>query len=57
MSGGSTQSEVITSSTDKKKKKGLFGKLKKLTKSSRSIDQEGSDYAGGSASQVSSVYC
>ncbi|XP_075213027.1 uncharacterized protein LOC142319510 isoform X4 [Lycorma delicatula] len=52
LSGGSTQSEVITSSTEKKKKKGLFGKLKKLTKSSRSIDQDGSDYGGGSASQL-----
>lgn len=35
LSGGSTQSEVL--SGDKKKKKGLFGKFKKLTKS-RSID-------------------
>lgn len=35
LSGGSTQSEVLAG--DKKKKKGLFGKLKKLTKS-RSID-------------------
>lgn len=38
LSGGSTQSEVISS--DKKPKKGLLGKLKKLTKSSRSIDNE-----------------
>lgn len=38
LSGGSTQSEVIPS--DKKPKKGLLGKLKKLTKSSRSIDNE-----------------
>lgn len=35
LSGGSTQSDVIPG--DKKKKKSLFGKLKKLTKS-RSID-------------------
>lgn len=35
LSGGSTQSEVLAG--DKKKKKGLFGKFKKLTKS-RSID-------------------
>ncbi|CAH1400840.1 unnamed protein product [Nezara viridula] len=46
LSGGSTQSEIIPS--DKKKKLGLFGKLKKLTKS-RSIDQE-SD--AGSTSQL-----
>lgn len=38
MSGGSTQSEVIPS--DKKPKKGLLGKLKKFTKSNRSIDNE-----------------
>ncbi|KAK9505733.1 hypothetical protein O3M35_009721 [Rhynocoris fuscipes] len=38
LSGGSTQSEVLPSS-DKKKKLGLFGKLKKLTKS-RSIDRD-----------------
>ncbi|KAG8276942.1 Protein soga3, partial [Homalodisca vitripennis] len=38
LSGGSTQSEVIPS--DKKVKKGLFGKLKKLTKSSRSVDHD-----------------
>ncbi|XP_073972840.1 uncharacterized protein isoform X6 [Rhodnius prolixus] len=38
LSGGSTQSEVLPSS-DKKKKLGLFGKLKKLTKS-RSIDHD-----------------
>lgn len=37
LSGGSTQSEIMPA--DKKKKLGLFGKLKKLTKS-RSIDQE-----------------
>ncbi|XP_054266428.1 early endosome antigen 1 isoform X2 [Macrosteles quadrilineatus] len=38
LSGGSTQSEVLPS--DKKQKKGLFGKLKKLTKSSRSVDHD-----------------
>lgn len=36
LSGGSTQSDVLP---EKKKKKGLFGKLKKLTKS-RSIDDQ-----------------
>lgn len=35
LSGGSAQSEVLPS--EKKKKKSIFGKLKKLTKS-RSID-------------------
>lgn len=35
LSGGSAQSDVLPS--EKKKKKGLFGKLKNLTKS-RSID-------------------
>lgn len=35
LSGGSTQSDMVPG--DRKKKKGLFGKLKKLTKS-RSID-------------------
>lgn len=43
LSGGSTQSEVIPS--DKKPKKGLLGKLKKLTKSSRSIDNERNAYS------------
>lgn len=45
LSGGSTQSEVIHSG-EKKKKKGILGKLKKLTKS-RSIDEtmSGIDYA------------
>ncbi|XP_026319891.1 protein MLP1 homolog isoform X2 [Hyposmocoma kahamanoa] len=37
LSGGSAQSDVLP--TDKKKKKSLFGKLKKLTKS-RSIDDQ-----------------
>ncbi|CAB3240485.1 unnamed protein product [Arctia plantaginis] len=37
LSGGSAQSEVL--STEKKKKKSIFGKLKKLTKS-RSIDDQ-----------------
>lgn len=35
LSGGSTQSEVVRG--DKKKKKGIFGKLKKLTKT-KSVD-------------------
>lgn len=37
LSGGSAQSDVLP--TDKKKKKSLFNKLKKLTKS-RSIDDQ-----------------
>lgn len=37
LSGGSAQSEVLPS--EKKKKKSIFGKLKKLTKS-RSIDDQ-----------------
>lgn len=37
LSGGSAQSDVLP--TEKKKKKSLFGKLKKLTKS-RSIDDQ-----------------
>lgn len=52
LSGGSTQSEVIPSNLEKKKKKSLFGKLKKLTKSSRSMDQESNEYVLGSGSQV-----
>ncbi|RZF43454.1 hypothetical protein LSTR_LSTR001715 [Laodelphax striatellus] len=53
LSGGSTQSEVITSGTEKKKKKGLLGKLKKLTKSSRSIDHDGGDMSSvGSTGQM-----
>ncbi|XP_039280086.1 myosin-2 heavy chain [Nilaparvata lugens] len=53
LSGGSTQSEVITSGTEKKKKKGLLGKLKKLTKSSRSIDHDGGDMSSvGSTGQI-----
>ncbi|PNF26593.1 hypothetical protein B7P43_G11349 [Cryptotermes secundus] len=56
LSGGSTQSDVLQSK-EKKKKKGLFGKLKKLTKS-RSIDDGVSEYTigmsqGGSGSDVS----
>ncbi|PSN34391.1 hypothetical protein C0J52_15173 [Blattella germanica] len=43
LSGGSTQSEV---GQDKKKKKGILGKLKKLTKS-RSIDDGGTEIASG----------
>lgn len=37
LSGGSAQSEILSS--EKKKKKSIFGKLKKLTKS-RSIDDQ-----------------
>ncbi|XP_014246644.1 centrosome-associated protein CEP250 isoform X2 [Cimex lectularius] len=48
LSGGSTQSEVLPS-LEKKKKLGIFGKLKKLTKS-KSIDQDGSEL--GSSSQL-----
>ena len=43
LSGGSTQSEIVH---EKKKKTGLLGKLKNLTKS-RSIDDGGSEFAGG----------
>lgn len=45
LSGGSTQSDVLQSK-EKKKKKGLLGKLKKLTKS-RSIDDGVSDFRTG----------
>ncbi|XP_026676761.1 LOW QUALITY PROTEIN: COP1-interactive protein 1-like [Diaphorina citri] len=38
LSGGSTHSEVIT--TSDRKKKGLFGKLKQLTRSSHSVDRD-----------------
>ncbi|KAJ4435370.1 hypothetical protein ANN_17984, partial [Periplaneta americana] len=56
LSGGSTQSEVVHS-TEKKKKTGILGKLKKLTKS-RSIDDGGAEFAsgmsqGGSGSDMS----
>ncbi|KAK6617793.1 hypothetical protein RUM43_014021 [Polyplax serrata] len=55
LSGGSTQSDMVPG--DRKKKKGLFGKLKKLTKS-RSIDdptssQEDVLRGGGSDSDMS----
>lgn len=52
LSGGSAQSDVLP---EKKKKKGLFGKLKKLTKS-RSIDDQVEDDGFrpiGTVSQVS----
>uniref|UniRef100_A0A1B6EGY0 Uncharacterized protein n=1 Tax=Clastoptera arizonana TaxID=38151 RepID=A0A1B6EGY0_9HEMI len=52
LSGGSTQSEVIPSNLEKKKKKGFFGKLKKLTKTSRSMDEDGNGYVLGSGSQL-----
>ena len=42
LSGGSTQSEFI-GGENKKKKKGLFGKLKKLTKSKSIDDTTGSN--------------
>ncbi|XP_021938796.1 golgin subfamily B member 1 isoform X3 [Zootermopsis nevadensis] len=56
LSGGSAQSDVLQS-TEKKKKKGFLGKLKKLTKS-RSIDDGVSDFTtgmsqGGSGSDIS----
>lgn len=51
LSGGSTQSEVLPSS-DKKKKLGLFGKLKKLTKS-RSIDHDSEMGSTGHVSEIS----
>ncbi|GFG28464.1 hypothetical protein Cfor_11359 [Coptotermes formosanus] len=56
LSGGSAQSDVLQP-TGKKKKKGLLGKLKKLTKS-RSIDDGVSDFTtgmsqGGSGSDIS----
>ncbi|XP_067009109.2 uncharacterized protein [Anabrus simplex] len=56
LSGGSTQSEVIQSSGEKKKKKGILGKLKKLTKS-RSIDEttSGVDYSATSSAQGSNL--
>lgn len=38
LSGGSTHSEVIT--TSDRKKRGLFGKLKQLTRSSHSVDRD-----------------
>ncbi|KAK7592726.1 hypothetical protein V9T40_007478 [Parthenolecanium corni] len=42
LSGGSTHSEMLSSTLERKKKKGFLGKLKKLTKSSRSMD-DGAD--------------
>lgn len=48
LSGGSTQSEMIPGA-DKKKKKGLMGKLKKLTKS-RSIEDQNYQPQAGSDS-------
>lgn len=44
LSGGSTQSEVITGVEIKKKKKGLLGTLKKLTKSRSVEDQSDPGY-------------
>nr|CAD7599136.1 unnamed protein product [Timema genevievae] len=53
LSGGSTQSDVVHSG-EKKKKKGIFVKLKKMAKS-RSIDETntGSDYTMGSQASLS----
>ncbi len=49
LSGGSTHSEMLSSTLEKKKKKGILGKLKKLAKSARSMDRESdippSDYS------------
>lgn len=44
LSGGSTQSELITNVEMKKKKKGLLGTLKKLTKSRSVEDQSEANY-------------
>lgn len=56
LSGGSAQSDVLPSDK-KKKKKGLFGKLKEFTKSRSIDDHVGSDVADfrpiGTVSQVS----
>lgn len=56
LSGGSTQSEVITKGETKKKKKGLMGTLKKLTKSRSVEDQSGGTFykhsAAGSDSSI-----
>lgn len=55
LSGGSTQSEVITNVEIKKKKKSLLGTLKKLTKSRSVEDQSGAGFykhSGGSDSSI-----
>ncbi|XP_065208048.1 early endosome antigen 1 [Planococcus citri] len=51
LSGGSTHSEMLPSTLERKKKKGLLGKLKKFAKSSRSIDDDSDTFPLGSASQ------
>lgn len=54
LSGGSTQSELITNVEMKKKKKGLLGTLKKLTKS-RSVEDQSADnyrYQGSDSSMI-----
>lgn len=56
LSGGSTQSEVITNVEMKKKKKSLMGTLKKLTKSRSVEDQSGGAFykiGGGGGSDAS----
>jgi hypothetical protein len=53
LSGGSTQSDVLQSK-EKKKKKGLLGKLKKLTKS-RSIDDGVTDFRTGMSQVIMEI--
>lgn len=43
---------MLPSTLERKKKKGLLGKLKKFAKSSRSIDDDSDTFPLGSASQV-----
>ncbi|XKL63242.1 hypothetical protein PGB90_005606 [Kerria lacca] len=52
LSGGSTHSEMLPATYEKKKKKGFLDKLKKLTKSSRSIDDDTDKLALSCLSQV-----
>lgn len=52
LSGGSTQSEMIPGGPEKKKKKGIMGKLRKLTKT-RSVEEQNYQPHGGSDSVTS----
>lgn len=52
LSGGSTQSEMIPGGPEKKKTKGIMGKLRKLTKT-RSVEEQNYQPHGGSDSVTS----
>jgi hypothetical protein len=55
LSGESTQSDVLQTTEKKKKKKGLLGKLKKLTKS-RSIDDGVTDFTTGMSQVIMEMH-